>query len=259
MGAEDITGGCVGGPRGRGGGRDAVTTVGRFYLLTAIEALGEESYAGAPLATSEGHVLGTLGVLAHEPTEWHPDELRVLTDLAGRCGALSIAIDVLGATAAAGVAPEARASLGYAEGSFSGKTSGITAVIPPVPGWNTTSSISMQHVLTNSTGNEKAPSKVGMEPSVNTASPAASLKPMVGVDDVPRITEEDSNTSPGRGWSTARNGAIVDVGAEVAGSDGTTVVHPAITMRVTAARRTRRLTGRRLRPVRPARVRGGRR
>ncbi|HVE79292.1 MAG TPA: ATP-binding protein [Gemmatimonadaceae bacterium] len=47
----------------------------------AIADLGAVAYAGVPLATRAGDVLGTLCVLAPAPREWGPAELEVLRDL----------------------------------------------------------------------------------------------------------------------------------------------------------------------------------
>lgn len=48
----------------------------------AIDALRAEAYAGTPLETAAGHVLGTLCVIEHEPRQWQEWELEVLGDLA---------------------------------------------------------------------------------------------------------------------------------------------------------------------------------
>ena len=40
------------------------------------------AYAGIPLRTSRGHVLGTLCVIDHHPRHWEPQELELLRDLA---------------------------------------------------------------------------------------------------------------------------------------------------------------------------------
>lgn len=47
----------------------------------AIDEQGVEAYAGEPLTTSDGHVLGTLCIIDHEPREWQPWELEVLSEL----------------------------------------------------------------------------------------------------------------------------------------------------------------------------------
>ncbi|HYH83098.1 MAG TPA: GAF domain-containing protein [Longimicrobium sp.] len=41
-------------------------------------------YAGIPLVSSRGHVLGTLCVIGHEPHAFTPDELGILRSLAAR-------------------------------------------------------------------------------------------------------------------------------------------------------------------------------
>lgn len=48
----------------------------------AIEGLKVEAYAGAPLATASGNVLGAFCVIEHEPRTWMDWELEVLSDLA---------------------------------------------------------------------------------------------------------------------------------------------------------------------------------
>lgn len=57
---------------------------GRHPLLadSPLVAGGNVAYAGVPLRTSAGHVLGTLCVVDTEPREWTPEELAVLRDLA---------------------------------------------------------------------------------------------------------------------------------------------------------------------------------
>jgi GAF domain-containing protein len=48
----------------------------------AIRDLGVIAYAGVPLITDDGHVLGTLCVIDHRPRAWTADELDILADLA---------------------------------------------------------------------------------------------------------------------------------------------------------------------------------
>jgi GAF domain-containing protein len=48
----------------------------------AIRDLGVIAYAGVPLITDDGHVLGTLCVIDHRPRAWTDDELDILSDLA---------------------------------------------------------------------------------------------------------------------------------------------------------------------------------
>lgn len=48
----------------------------------AIGDLGVIAYAGVPLVTSDGHAIGTLCVIDHEPRRWPPDDLAALADLA---------------------------------------------------------------------------------------------------------------------------------------------------------------------------------
>ena len=44
---------------------------------------GVIAYAGQPLETSDGHVLGTLCVIDHEPRRWSETEIELLAELAG--------------------------------------------------------------------------------------------------------------------------------------------------------------------------------
>ena len=48
----------------------------------AIHALNVIAYAGMPLRTREGHVLGTLCTIGSAPRAWTPDDLQLLEDLA---------------------------------------------------------------------------------------------------------------------------------------------------------------------------------
>ena len=48
----------------------------------AIEALDILAYAGMPVRTDRGHVIGTLCVMDHRPRAWTSGELRSLRDLA---------------------------------------------------------------------------------------------------------------------------------------------------------------------------------
>ena len=48
----------------------------------AVSELGVIAYAGIPLITSEGHVLGSFCVLDSRPREWTEDEIEVLRTLA---------------------------------------------------------------------------------------------------------------------------------------------------------------------------------
>ena len=48
----------------------------------AIIEFGAIAYAGIPLSTHEGHVLGTFCVIDHQPRQWNEDEVRLVTDLA---------------------------------------------------------------------------------------------------------------------------------------------------------------------------------
>jgi GAF domain-containing protein len=49
----------------------------------AIRDLGVIAYAGAPLITSDGHVLGTLCAIDHQPRHWTPEQVEILSNLAG--------------------------------------------------------------------------------------------------------------------------------------------------------------------------------
>ena len=49
----------------------------------AIRDLGVIAYAGAPLMTSTGHVLGTLCAIDHRPRHWTPEQIEILSGLAG--------------------------------------------------------------------------------------------------------------------------------------------------------------------------------
>lgn len=49
----------------------------------AIDEFGIVAYAGAPILTSDDQPLGTLCVMDHEPREWTPEQVRLLSDLAG--------------------------------------------------------------------------------------------------------------------------------------------------------------------------------
>lgn len=49
----------------------------------AIRDLGVIAYAGAPLITGDGNVLGTLCAIDHKPRHWTPDEVEILSNLAG--------------------------------------------------------------------------------------------------------------------------------------------------------------------------------
>src|SRR5688500_8716814 len=50
----------------------------------AMRDLGVVAYAGVPLRTREGHVIGTLCVIDHKPREWKKAELQLLQHL-GEC------------------------------------------------------------------------------------------------------------------------------------------------------------------------------
>ncbi|AEN11643.1 MULTISPECIES: SpoIIE family protein phosphatase [unclassified Streptomyces] len=70
-------------------GEPLILNDSRLYRLTcaslAIPDLRVIAYAGMPLTDADGHVLGSLCAIGHEPREWTEDELRDLEDLAAAC------------------------------------------------------------------------------------------------------------------------------------------------------------------------------
>ena len=48
----------------------------------AIEELNVIAYAGAPIMTRDDQAIGTLCVMDHEPRQWTPEQVGMLTDLA---------------------------------------------------------------------------------------------------------------------------------------------------------------------------------
>jgi len=48
----------------------------------AIPDLGVVAYAGIPLVTSDGHVLGSFCIIDHQPRVWSEQDIAILTDLA---------------------------------------------------------------------------------------------------------------------------------------------------------------------------------
>ena len=48
----------------------------------AIRDLGVIAYLGVPLITREGHAIGTLCVIDHQPRIWTPDEISLVKDVA---------------------------------------------------------------------------------------------------------------------------------------------------------------------------------
>ena len=48
----------------------------------AVSELSIQAYAGIPLITSDGHALGSLCVMDHQPRQWTEREIDILTDLA---------------------------------------------------------------------------------------------------------------------------------------------------------------------------------
>jgi len=49
----------------------------------SIRDLGVIAYAGVPLITPTGHVLGTLCAIDHEPRHWTTEQIEILSNLAG--------------------------------------------------------------------------------------------------------------------------------------------------------------------------------
>jgi GAF domain-containing protein len=49
----------------------------------AIRDLGIIAYAGAPLISPNGQVLGTLCAIDHEPRHWTTNQVEILCNLAG--------------------------------------------------------------------------------------------------------------------------------------------------------------------------------
>jgi formate hydrogenlyase transcriptional activator len=54
----------------------------RFEQWPSVLELGVAAYAGIPLVTSEGHAIGTFGVVDRRPREWTEDEIDALRVLA---------------------------------------------------------------------------------------------------------------------------------------------------------------------------------
>ncbi|WUS97925.1 SpoIIE family protein phosphatase [Streptomyces sp. NBC_00708] len=57
----------------------------RTCASLAIPDLQVIAYAGMPLTDADGHVLGSLCAIDHQPREWTADELRDLADLTAAC------------------------------------------------------------------------------------------------------------------------------------------------------------------------------
>jgi serine phosphatase RsbU (regulator of sigma subunit) len=51
----------------------------------AVDALGVVAYAGMPLIDDDGHVLGSLCAIDHQPRQWSEHELQRLAELAAGC------------------------------------------------------------------------------------------------------------------------------------------------------------------------------
>jgi GAF domain-containing protein len=67
--------------------RPLVVTDAREHPLLrenlAIRDLGVVAYAGVPLISANGHVLGTLCAIDHEPRHWTAEQIEILSNLAG--------------------------------------------------------------------------------------------------------------------------------------------------------------------------------
>jgi len=61
---------------------DDTTVDPRYRHLPAVTDLGAVAYAGVPLRTSDGHVIGTLCVIDKKPRKWGRRDLRILQSLA---------------------------------------------------------------------------------------------------------------------------------------------------------------------------------
>jgi len=68
-------------------GRPLVISDAREHPLLrnnpAIRDLGVIAYAGVPLITPTGHVLGALCAIDHEPRHWTSEQIEILSNLAG--------------------------------------------------------------------------------------------------------------------------------------------------------------------------------
>ena len=58
----------------------------RLRTNLAIEDLGVVAYAGVPLMDEQGHALGALCAIGHEPREWSGADIAKLAELAERAG-----------------------------------------------------------------------------------------------------------------------------------------------------------------------------
>jgi serine phosphatase RsbU (regulator of sigma subunit) len=93
-------------------------TDGRLEDHPAIRDLDVIAYAGLPLTTSDGHVLGSFCVIDHEPREWTAQELSVLADLTDAAlEVIELRAGVLQADRASREREEARGRLAAAEGA----------------------------------------------------------------------------------------------------------------------------------------------
>jgi two-component system cell cycle sensor histidine kinase/response regulator CckA len=65
----------------------------RLRETPAVTELGVVAYAGSPLTTPDGHVVGTLAVMDFTPRTWHPTEHELLEQLAGQARAYLELVD----------------------------------------------------------------------------------------------------------------------------------------------------------------------
>jgi two-component system cell cycle sensor histidine kinase/response regulator CckA len=65
----------------------------RLRDTPAVTELGVVAYAGSPLRTPDGHVVGTLAVMDFTPRAWHPIEHELLEQLAGQARTVLALID----------------------------------------------------------------------------------------------------------------------------------------------------------------------
>lgn len=61
---------------------DDVTRESVFCDVPTVQSLGVRAYAGVPLVTSEGHVLGSFCAIDFKPKQWSEQDVDVLTELA---------------------------------------------------------------------------------------------------------------------------------------------------------------------------------